>query len=118
MVLLDDIDNFIQEKITFADKQIARTAQSRVDSGDVILTYAYSSAVLSAFLLAKQVWNMLQHGSFGTAGVWELFTPLCLIAEEIPHSLQPSRSRMRPFLEKLRLGYDTSGRGFKGFLLG
>lgn len=55
MILLDDIDNFIQEKVTFADEQIARIAQSKVDSGDVVLTFAYSSAVLSTFLQAKRV---------------------------------------------------------------
>ena len=55
MILLDDIDNFIQEKVTFADEQIARIAQSKVDSGDVVLTFAYSSAVLSTFLQAKKV---------------------------------------------------------------
>ncbi len=55
IILLDDIDNFIQEKVTFADEQIARIAQSKVDSGDVVLTFAYSSAVLSTFLQAKKV---------------------------------------------------------------
>ena len=55
IMLLDDVDNFIQEKVTFADEQIARLAQSKVDSGDVVLTFAYSSAVLSTFLLAKKV---------------------------------------------------------------
>ena len=55
VILLDDIDSFIQEKVTFADEQIARIAQSKVDSGDVVLTFAYSSAVLSTFLQAKKV---------------------------------------------------------------
>lgn len=55
IILLDDIDNFIREKVTFADEQIARIAQSKVDSGDVVLTFAYSSAVLSTFLQAKKV---------------------------------------------------------------
>ncbi len=55
MMLLEEIDTFVQEKVTFADEQVARNAQSKVESGDVVLTYAFSSAVLSTFLLAKKV---------------------------------------------------------------
>jgi translation initiation factor 2B subunit (eIF-2B alpha/beta/delta family) len=55
VMLLEEIDTFIQEKVTFADEQVARNAQSKVASGDVVLTFAFSSAVLSTFLLAKKV---------------------------------------------------------------
>lgn len=55
VILLEEIDNFIQEKVTYADEQVARTAETKVDSGDVVLTFAFSSAVLSTFLLAKEV---------------------------------------------------------------
>lgn len=86
-LLLDDIDNFIQEKVTFADEQIARTAQSKVDSGDVVLTYAYSSAVLSTFLQAKQVINFnfcsrwtraAKQTYFCSSGGFKIRTPFCL----------------------------------------
>ena len=39
----------------FVNKQVARNAQCKVESGDVVLTFAFSSAVLSTFLLAKKV---------------------------------------------------------------
>ena len=39
----------------FVDLQVARNAQCKVESGDVVLTFAFSSAVLSTFLLAKKV---------------------------------------------------------------
>ena len=55
LLLLDEIDTFIQEKITYADEQVARTAQTKVEGGDVILTFAFSSAVLNTLLAAKKV---------------------------------------------------------------
>ena len=53
--LLEEIDVFIQEKITYADEQVARIAQTKVTDEDVILTFAFSSAVLNTLLAAKKV---------------------------------------------------------------
>ena len=43
--LCNAIDNYIQEKITLADKVIARKANEKVQDGDVILTFAKSNVV-------------------------------------------------------------------------
>lgn len=43
--LLGDIDSFIQERIEFADEVIAAHGVSKINDGDVILTYATSHVV-------------------------------------------------------------------------
>ncbi|XP_073018828.1 uncharacterized protein [Primulina eburnea] len=43
--LIDDIDRFISEKITLADKVIVKHAVTKIRDGDVLLTYASSSVV-------------------------------------------------------------------------
>ena len=43
--LCQDIDNFIKERITVADQVIADFTYSKIQDGDVILTYAKSSTV-------------------------------------------------------------------------
>lgn len=48
--LTAEIDRFIQEKITFADKEITKHAVTKIRDGDVILTYA-SSCVVEMILL-------------------------------------------------------------------
>lgn len=53
--LLEEIDTFIQEKITFADEQVARIAQTKVADGDAVMTFGFSSAVLNTLLAAKRV---------------------------------------------------------------
>ena len=50
--LCQAIDLFIRERITLADEVIAREASSRIEDGDVILTYAKSSIVEKTFLTA------------------------------------------------------------------
>lgn len=49
--LLSDIDSFIQERIEFADEVIATHGVSKINDGDVILTYATSHVV--ELLLAR-----------------------------------------------------------------
>ncbi|OQU97490.1 hypothetical protein CLAIMM_03415 [Cladophialophora immunda] len=48
------IDLFIRERITLADEVIAREAGSRIQDGDVILTYGKSSIVEKTLLTAHQ----------------------------------------------------------------
>ena len=45
----------IQEKIVFADDMLVKNAVAKIDDGDVILTYGYSSTVFAIFLQAQQV---------------------------------------------------------------
>ena len=54
-MLVSEIDTFIQEKITYADRSVADLARSKIDSRDVVLTFAFSQAVLNTFVAAKQV---------------------------------------------------------------
>ncbi|KAK6381381.1 hypothetical protein LTS17_004438 [Exophiala oligosperma] len=49
-----EIDRFIRERITLADEVIAREAGSRIDNGDVILTYAKSSVVEKTLIAAHR----------------------------------------------------------------
>lgn len=54
--LCRDIDAFIRDRITLADKLIAETASEQcIKDGDVILTYAKSSIVLKTILLAHEI---------------------------------------------------------------
>ena len=50
--LIEVIDSFINERITAADTLIAKAAAAKIESGDVILTYAKSSIVYRALLEA------------------------------------------------------------------
>ncbi|KAK4946801.1 hypothetical protein LTR10_014303 [Elasticomyces elasticus] len=52
--LCAEIDRFIRERITLADEVIAREAGSRIDNGDVILTYAKSSVVEKTLIAAHR----------------------------------------------------------------
>ena len=52
--LCSAIDNFIQEKITLADKVIARKANERIKDGDTILTFAKSNIVQQTLVEAFQ----------------------------------------------------------------
>ncbi len=52
--ICEAIDLFIRERITLADEVIAREASSRIEDGDVILTYAKSSIVEKSFLTAHR----------------------------------------------------------------
>ncbi|XP_042065317.1 LOW QUALITY PROTEIN: probable translation initiation factor eIF-2B subunit delta [Salvia splendens] len=54
-ILLSDIDRFINDKIILADKVIAKHAVSKIRDGDVLLTYASSSAVEMLLLHAHEV---------------------------------------------------------------
>ena len=77
LLLLDEIDTFIQEKITYADEQVARTAQTKVEAGDVILTFAFSSAVLNTLLAAKKVRRLQGMLTFPVL-VWRSHVQGCL----------------------------------------
>ncbi len=50
--LCDAIDTFIRERITVADTVIATTASSKIQHGDVVLTFAKSSIVQQTLLAA------------------------------------------------------------------
>ena len=45
----------MQEKIVFADDMLVKNAVAKVDDGDIILTYGYSSIVFSIFVQAQKV---------------------------------------------------------------
>lgn len=50
--LCDYIDAFIRERVTFADKVIARSTADKIKDGDVIMTFAKSSVVQRSLLRA------------------------------------------------------------------
>ncbi|EXJ63415.1 translation initiation factor eIF-2B subunit delta [Cladophialophora psammophila CBS 110553] len=52
--LCQAIDLFIRERITLADEVIAREASSRIQDGDVVVTYGKSSIVEKTLLAAHQ----------------------------------------------------------------
>ncbi|KAL2241596.1 UNVERIFIED_CONTAM: Translation initiation factor eIF-2B subunit delta [Sesamum indicum] len=53
--LISDIDRFISEKIILADKVIVKHAVTKIRDGDVLLTYASSSAVEMMLLHAHEL---------------------------------------------------------------
>jgi translation initiation factor eIF-2B subunit delta len=52
--LLEEIDIFIRERVTAADRLIRDLAASKIEPGDVVLTYASSSIVEQAILRAHE----------------------------------------------------------------
>ncbi|KAK4515357.1 uncharacterized protein ATC70_010302 [Mucor velutinosus] len=54
-MLQNQIARFIRERITMADELIAHNALTKIEDGDVILTFAKSSVVERIFLEAKKV---------------------------------------------------------------
>jgi translation initiation factor eIF-2B subunit delta len=52
--LLDEIDMFLRERVSAADKLICKLASAKIEPGDVILTYAASSIVEQAIVHAHQ----------------------------------------------------------------
>lgn len=52
--LLEEIDIFIRERVTAADKLICELAMKKIEPGDVVLTYASSSIVEQAILHAHK----------------------------------------------------------------
>ncbi|KAF2126350.1 nagb/rpia/CoA transferase-like protein [Dothidotthia symphoricarpi CBS 119687] len=52
--LLEEIDIFIRERVTAADKLICELATKKIEPGDVVLTYAASSIVEQAILHAHK----------------------------------------------------------------
>jgi len=55
--LLDEINKFIENKITLADKLIKRLGITKICDGDVILTYGHSHVVENIFIKAKKKRN-------------------------------------------------------------
>jgi len=45
----------VQEKIVFAGNMLVRNAVAKIDDGDIILTYGYSSIIFSIFVQAQKV---------------------------------------------------------------
>ncbi|KAH7083647.1 hypothetical protein FB567DRAFT_446909 [Paraphoma chrysanthemicola] len=52
--LLEEIDIFIRERVTAADKLIRDLAATKIENGDVVLTYAASSIVEQALIQAHK----------------------------------------------------------------
>jgi translation initiation factor eIF-2B subunit delta len=52
--LLSEIDDFIRDRVTAADKLIAEYAEKKIENGDVILTYASSSVVEKTLVRAHK----------------------------------------------------------------
>lgn len=52
--LLEEIDGFIRERVSAADKLIRDLAEKKIEPGDVILTYAASSIVEQALVQAHR----------------------------------------------------------------
>lgn len=50
--LCDAIDNFLRERVTFADQVIASSAAEKIKDGDVIMTYGKSSVVQQSIVQA------------------------------------------------------------------
>jgi len=50
----EEIDTFLNERIVVADNLIAKFGDSKIENGDVILTYAHSHVVEQMFALAKK----------------------------------------------------------------
>jgi translation initiation factor eIF-2B subunit delta len=59
-LLKHQIEHFIHERITIADKLIVQHALSKIANGDVILTYAKSSVTERVFLEAKKAGKEFQ----------------------------------------------------------
>ena len=53
-ILVETIDQFIQDKVIDASNTIAEVASAKIQEGDVILTYAFSSSVLKTFQAAHK----------------------------------------------------------------
>lgn len=53
--ILRQIDDFVHERFVLADQVLAAAAVSKIDDGDVIMTYANSSVVLNILLNALEV---------------------------------------------------------------
>jgi translation initiation factor eIF-2B subunit delta len=52
--LLDEIDMFLRERVSAADKLICKLAAAKIEPGDVVLTYAASSIVEQAIVHAHK----------------------------------------------------------------
>ena len=53
--LVDKIKHFVDEKIVFANNLVVSNAVTKVEDGDVILTYAFSSVIFNIMLRAHKV---------------------------------------------------------------
>ena len=53
--LLAKLDTYVDEKIIFAGSMVVANAASKVEDGDVVLTYAHSSIVLQILQAAREV---------------------------------------------------------------
>lgn len=76
-----------QEKIVFADDMLAKNAVAKIDDGDVILTYGYSSTVFAIFLQAQQVPPLARPQS----PVSSTSVPVGLDLRELPQCIAPQR---------------------------
>jgi translation initiation factor eIF-2B subunit delta len=77
-LLVDKIDTFLQEKIMFADDVLVSHAATKVEDGDVILTYAFSEVVYELLLTAHKV----KIGPFSPS--WPLYLDGTLLVLHLP----------------------------------
>lgn len=52
--LVDKIKRFVDEKIVFANSMVVTNAVTKIEAGDVILTYGFSSVVFNIMLRAHK----------------------------------------------------------------
>ena len=80
-LILEKLKRFMEEKIVFANREVVANAATKVEDGDVILTYAYSSVIFNLLLHAHRVGIQLdkpciQHRSGPKALALELWQRL------------------------------------------
>ena len=53
--LLAKLDTYVDEKILFAGSMVVANAASKIEDGDIVLTYAHSSVILRILQAAREV---------------------------------------------------------------
>lgn len=53
-ILLSSVFNFLTEKIRYASEMVASETASKIQDGDVVMTYAYSATIAASLIAAHQ----------------------------------------------------------------
>ena len=56
--LLAKLDTYVDEKILFAGSMVVANAASKIEDGDIVLTYAHSSVILRILQAAREVGHL------------------------------------------------------------
>lgn len=80
-----------QEKIVFADDMLVGNAVAKIDNGDVILTYAYSTVVFDILVKAHQVGRSLSHST-----LLEVYEAHCLRTQMTASNCCSDTPALRP----------------------